>query len=185
MTNLTLIRREDLSSFGDGWWLAVLLGVASIIAGVIVIAVPNISLVTLAWVAGVFLLVDGVFELAGSFGSGVRDRALLVLLALLSIVAGLFLIRHPVESVVVVALLLGGWFVAVGILRFIEAFDRAERQSVWNVVVAVLEIIAGVVIFAWPGIGVITLAVVTGLFFILRGIVLAGLGWALRSVKAS
>jgi uncharacterized membrane protein HdeD (DUF308 family) len=54
----------DLRRVVGPWWLWLLLGLVGIAAGVIVLAWPAISLLTLAVVSGIFLLVDGAFELA-------------------------------------------------------------------------------------------------------------------------
>jgi uncharacterized membrane protein HdeD (DUF308 family) len=48
---------------GKAWWVLTLLGLISIAAGVIVLARPSTSLAALAVICGVFLLVDGIFEL--------------------------------------------------------------------------------------------------------------------------
>jgi len=43
-----------------GWWLFVLVGVLSIVAGVIILFKPSSSLATLAVIAGIFLSEAGV-----------------------------------------------------------------------------------------------------------------------------
>ena len=43
-----------------GWWLVVLVGVLSIVAGVIILFKPSSSLATLAVIAGIFLSEAGV-----------------------------------------------------------------------------------------------------------------------------
>jgi uncharacterized membrane protein HdeD (DUF308 family) len=51
---------------GRGW--SIFLGVITLIAGIVVIAAPFDSIVTLAWVAGIWFIVIGVFEIVSSFG---------------------------------------------------------------------------------------------------------------------
>lgn len=51
---------------GRGW--SIFVGVVSLIAGVIVMASPMASIVTLALVVGVWFVVIGVFEIVSSFG---------------------------------------------------------------------------------------------------------------------
>lgn len=69
-----------------------------------------------------------------------------------------------------IALLLGIWFVVIGVVRVGEALSRSERHRVWDLVVAVLEVIAGVIIVSDARIGVATLALIVGIGFILRGV---------------
>jgi uncharacterized membrane protein HdeD (DUF308 family) len=163
-----------------GWWVLLLLGLVGIAAGVVVLAQPGIGLVTLAWVSGVFLLVDGVFEVVGSLSRRAESRGMFALFGVLSIIAGLILVRHPIGGVVAIALLLGIWFVAFGLVRFVDAFDRSEHR-LWNLVLAVLEVVAGAIIVAAPGIGVATLALIVGIGFLLRGIATTTLAWMMRA----
>ena len=107
---------------------------------------------------------------------------MLVLLGVLSLVAGLFLVRHPVAGVVVFALLLGFWLIVFGAVRLVEAFGHAEHRA-WNAVLGVLEVVAGIVIVAIPDIGVKTLALLVGIAFVLRGLGTAAIGWALRQAR--
>jgi uncharacterized membrane protein HdeD (DUF308 family) len=51
---------------GRGW--EIFFGIISVIAGVVVLAYPFGSIVTLAWVVGIWLIVLGVFELVSAFG---------------------------------------------------------------------------------------------------------------------
>jgi uncharacterized membrane protein HdeD (DUF308 family) len=57
---------SDPTMPGRGW--AIFLGVISLIAGIVVIASPFESIVTLAIVAGIWLIVIGVFEVVAAFG---------------------------------------------------------------------------------------------------------------------
>jgi len=78
-----------------GWWLVVLVGVLSIVAGVIILFEPGSSLATLAVIAGIFLLLDGILELVASFMRSTTNRGLVALLGVLTAVIGVLLIRHP------------------------------------------------------------------------------------------
>jgi uncharacterized membrane protein HdeD (DUF308 family) len=51
---------------GRGW--SIFLGVITLLAGIVVLASPFASIVTLAIVVGIWLVVIGVFEIAASFG---------------------------------------------------------------------------------------------------------------------
>jgi len=77
------------------WWLVVLVGVLSIVAGVIILFEPGSSLATLAVIAGIFLLLDGILELVASFMRSTTNRGLVALLGVLTAVIGVLLIRHP------------------------------------------------------------------------------------------
>src|SRR6476661_440033 len=65
MSSRTLAQ-EELHESTWAWWLFMLLGLVGIAAGVIVLAKPSNSLATLAVIAGIFILVDGIFDLVAS-----------------------------------------------------------------------------------------------------------------------
>jgi uncharacterized membrane protein HdeD (DUF308 family) len=166
------------------WWVVILVGLLCVAAGIIVLAKPDISLPTLSVVVGIFLLVDGIFEIAGSFSRQTPNRGLLALLGVLSAIVGVILVRHPIAGVVAAALLIGIWLISFGIVHLVDAFDQSENR-LWTVILALLELAAGIVIVASPDIGVATLAILVGIGFILRGVALCVLGWSIRSVRRS
>jgi uncharacterized membrane protein HdeD (DUF308 family) len=164
------------------WWLLVLGGLLSFVAGVIILIKPGDSLATLAVIAGIFLLVDGIFELASSFMSSTRNRGMAALFGVITAIVGVLLIRHPIGGVAAVALLIGLWLIVIGVIRFATAFDEYEYRG-WYALAGALELIAGIVIVANPDIGFATLAILVGIGFIVNGIGLGALGWALRAAR--
>ena len=57
---------SDPDTPGRGWEIFV--GIMSLLAGMLLIVWPITSIVTLAWVVGIWLVVIGVFEIVASFG---------------------------------------------------------------------------------------------------------------------
>jgi uncharacterized membrane protein HdeD (DUF308 family) len=165
-----------------GWWLALLIGALSVAAGVIVILKPSNSLATLAVIFGIFILVDGIVGLAAALSGDTQNRGLLAVLGALSVIAGVLLIRHPLGGVKAVALLLGIWLIAAGVVRFVAAFAAWEHR-LWRILVALVLVIFGVVIVSSPHIGYATLAVIAGIGFISYGIGMLALGWAMHRVR--
>lgn len=174
--------QEEARELTWGWWLLVLVGVLSVIAGVIILFQPASSLATLAVIAGIFLLVDGILELVSSFMSSTRNRGMVALLGVLTVVVGVLLIRHPVGGVTAVALLIGIWLIAAGVIRFATAFEEYEHRG-WYAFVGAMELIAGIVIVANPNIGYATLAIFVGIGFILNGIGMTALGWGMHGLR--
>jgi uncharacterized membrane protein HdeD (DUF308 family) len=89
------MRNDEAVEAVGGWWLFVIMGGVSLIAGAILVAKPGDSLATLAVIVGIFLLLDGIVELAVSFARSAGDRALAAIIGVLGIIGGLLLIRLP------------------------------------------------------------------------------------------
>jgi len=164
-----------------GRWIFLIVGLLCVAAGVIVLAKPSISLATLAVVTGIFLVVDAVGEIVVALLGATDRRAFGVLTGIASAVLGILLIRHPLHGVVAVALLLGLWLIIAGAARLAWAIGEEDRRA-WNVVVAAIEIIAGIVIVSSPHIGVATLALLIGVSLIVRGLALAAIGWFIERI---
>jgi uncharacterized membrane protein HdeD (DUF308 family) len=174
--------QADVKALTWGWWLVLLGGLLSIAAGVVILLKPGDSLATLAVIAGIFLLVDGILELGSSFMRTTANRGLVALFGALTAIVGVLLIRHPIGGVAAVALLIGLWLIAIGVIRFVTAFEEHEHRG-WHAFAGVLELIAGIVIVANPNIGFATLAILVGIGFIANGIGLTALGWGMRDVR--
>lgn len=172
----------DPREAAGAWWVFALGGLIGIAAGVIVLVEPSISLATLAVIAGIFLLIDGIIELVWSLVNSVENRAVTAIFGVVSAVIGVVLIRHPTNSVVVIALLLGLWLLVAGILRLIIALAVAPR-SFGSALLGLLELVAGVVIVSSPNIGVTTLAILIGIAWILRGLAMVMVAWTLRGLR--
>jgi uncharacterized membrane protein HdeD (DUF308 family) len=115
------IRRRDRPR----WWITLLLGLLELAAGVLALIWPGISAVALAIVVGAWALVTGLIEIF----SAVRQRreqrqpGLLLLVGLVSVVAGVVILAWPVHGAVALAALVGGFAVVYGILLAVLALQ--------------------------------------------------------------
>jgi uncharacterized membrane protein HdeD (DUF308 family) len=160
---------DQLKAFRSLWWLFVVFGVLTLAAGVILIVWPGPSLTTIAVIIGIFLLIDGVIDVIASiFGKG-EGRGVVAMLGVLSLIAGVILVKHPFNALAVLVIIVGIWFVVSGVARFVAAFSDADSRGT-NIAVGILDIVAGIVVLAWPELSLKTLAVLAGIVFVIRGI---------------
>ena len=175
---------DELRPITSLWWLPALFGVVTCGVGVFFVVSPHETLSTFTVIAGIFLLVDGVLAIFGSiFGEG-EGRGLLALIGVLSAIAGLVLIKKPFDTLVAFTLIIGVWFVVAGIVRFVVALATHEGRG-GNIVTAILDVIAGIVILSWPDLGLATLAVIIGIVLIVRGALFIIAGWQLRKLEGA
>ena len=178
----TSLGPSEIRALTWGWWLALLIGVLSLVAGIIVILKPSNSLSTLAVIFGIFILIDGIVELVAAIAGDTESRGLLAVIGTLSVIAGVLLIRHPLGGVRAVALLLGIWLIAAGVVRLIGAFAYPGRR-IWRIFVALVLGAFGIVIVSVPHIGYATLALIAGICFICYGIGMIAVGWAMHAIR--
>ena len=179
---VTAVRITALDA-ARAWWLMLIVGLASLIAGIILVLKPSHSLATLAVVVGIFFLIDGIVELVRSFGSAVENRGLAAIIGVLGVVVGIILIRHPTKAVAAIGLLIGLWLVAAGVIRLVGAFVEGSHPLI-RAAIAAVEIVLGIVIVSDPHIGYTALAVIVGICLILNGLCYSVLAFAMRRAKS-
>lgn len=172
---------DELKAFRSLWWLFALLGVLTIIAGILLIVWSGPSLVTVAVIVGIFLIVDGVFEVVAAIANKGEGRVLLAILGVLSFIAGVILVKHPFTGLVALVIIVGAWFIVSGIVRFVSAFSEREYRGT-NIVIGVLDLLAGVVVLAWPDLGLKTMAVLAGIILLIRGVAFVYGGFQIRKL---
>ena len=170
---------EAQSALGRLWWLVMLFGAAVFCVGIFFVASPHETLSTFTVIAGIFLLIDGLLAIGTSIFSRREGRGMLALIGVLSAIAGLVLVKKPFGTLIVFVLVIGVWFIVAGVVRFVAALGEPEGRAS-SIAIAVLDVIAGIVILSWPGIGVATLAVIIGIVLIVRGALFFVAGWELR-----
>jgi uncharacterized membrane protein HdeD (DUF308 family) len=74
-----------------------------------------------------------------------------------------------------------GWVLTFGI-RFVAAFASDDESGTTGVLLALLGVLAGVVVLVYPGISLVTLAVVLGFWLLAFGVMEIVLAFRLRSV---
>jgi uncharacterized membrane protein HdeD (DUF308 family) len=170
---------EAAERIGRFWWMALLLGLASIAVGILALAYPGPTLTTIAIIFGVYLLLAALVQLALAFGESERSRGALLLSAAVAGIAGIIVIRHPGGSVQVVALAFGIYLVVMGMMRLYAAVYAVGGRG-WLILWGLVDLAAGILIVAWPKFGVATLVVVLSIALLARGIVLCALAFVVR-----
>ena len=183
---MTASSSDTLQELRSSAWLIIAVGAISIVAGVLAIVYPELTLLALAIFTGVNLIVMSLLTLVDSFGSGVDGgaRALSAILGVLGLIAGLVVLRRPDESLLAILLVLGIWLVVSGAVAFFRAFQDAAGRAP-RMVVALCEIVLGILLLALPDLSLKTVAVLAGIGFLLRGLLAIYAGLQLRKLAHS
>jgi uncharacterized membrane protein HdeD (DUF308 family) len=167
--------------------VVIVVGVLSLVAGVLAIVYPDLTLLALALIAGINLLLLGCLALVESIVSDAVDggaRVLSGVLGLLGVIAGLVVMRRPGESLLAVILILGVWFVVSGLVDAIRAITTPGDRA-FRLLIAIVDIVLGGLILALPDLSLTTIALLAGFSFIARGVFAIFVGLRLRKVAAA
>jgi uncharacterized membrane protein HdeD (DUF308 family) len=173
---------EELPGAG---WLLITAGAISIVAGLLAIAYPDITLLALAIFTGVNLIMLSVLSLVEAFSrdSDGGSKALSAVLGVLGLIAGLIVLRRPGETLLALLLVVGIWLVVSGAVHLFRAVEQREDRAP-RVLVACSEVVLGAVILSVPDLSLRSVAILAGIGFILRGGLAVYAGWQLRKVHA-
>lgn len=112
------------------WKGLMAVGVLAILVGCVAVVVPAVASVATAVFVGWILVVAGAFLIAGAFAAhSVGSVVLRLLWALLTVVVGVWLIVEPHNGALTLTLVLGVYFLFMGITRIAVAFSARGRQN--------------------------------------------------------
>jgi uncharacterized membrane protein HdeD (DUF308 family) len=158
------------------WWALALRGALAILFGLAALLRPGIALGALILLIGAYFLVDGVFAIVGVF-RGTRSgtpRWLLLLEGVVSILAGLIAFVNPGITAIVLLYLVAAWAVITGIAEIVTAIRlRQEIQGEWALVVGgILSVLFGVILAVLPGVGILSLIWLIGIYAVVFGVLM-------------
>lgn len=166
-------------------WQAVLLaGVAALALGCVVLAWPEPTLAVVGVLFGLYLLVTGVVQLVGAFGTHASTamRVLAFISGALSVLLGLLCFRGTTQSLFLLAIWIGiGWLFR-GITQLMAAAsDPGMPGRAWQAFLGAVTVVAGVVLIVAPFESIRVLTIVTGIWLIAVGIVEIATSFGIRS----
>jgi uncharacterized membrane protein HdeD (DUF308 family) len=129
---LDFVIAGQLRSAGQRWGWYVFEGLASVALGVIALAYPGLTLLTLMLLVGLRAIAVGVFELVAAFSSeGHESRWLLGLTGVVSIMLGILLLGSPVTGGVILLWTIGVYAIIFGVMLFALGLRilSAERRE--------------------------------------------------------
>jgi uncharacterized membrane protein HdeD (DUF308 family) len=158
-------------------------GVLTVLIGVLVLAWPGATVKVVAWLFAIQLLVAGVLQLVSAFSAdrGPGGRVLFALLGALSILVGLLCLREPLQTALVIGLLIGAMWVIQGVIGVFDAIgtERAAGRG-WMIASGVLSVIGGAVVLVYPGASLVVLTWLFGVTLIVVGVLLVAQGVTAR-----
>jgi uncharacterized membrane protein HdeD (DUF308 family) len=171
------------------WWLALTAAVLGLVVGIMIMAWPEATLKVVAVLFGTWLLVHGLVRIVQAVAGRGRDgteRAILGLVGVFFVGAGILALRNLLVSLVVIATVIGLMWLLSGIVDLIAAFSGpGGGVRVWRIALGVLSIVAALVILVWPDLTLVTLVYISGIWLVVMGVIQVGMViWARRSLTA-
>jgi len=158
-------------------------GAVSVVVGVLVLAWPDISVVVLAWLFAIQLVVAGVLQLVAAVwrDDGAAGRVLLGVAGAFSVLVGLLCLREPLQTAVVLGLLVGATWLLSGLIGVVHAFTaRPAHSRGWGIVSGLFSAIGGAVVLVYPEATIVVVTWLAGIVLLVSGVVVLIDGLATR-----
>lgn len=155
-----------------------IIGIVAIILGCIAILVPAVASVGTAIFIGWILLIVGAFLVAAAFSAhSVGSLLWRMLWAILTVIVGLWLIVEPHNGTLTLTLVLGIYFLFMGLTRITVAFiGRGQPNAGWVGLSGVCGLLIGILVLAkFPSSADWAIGLLVGIDLIFAG-------WTLTSV---
>jgi len=191
--SMSTIQTERQSGIGLGsamvhglaknWWMLLLRGIAAVIFGVLALAWPGLTLLTLILVYGAFTLIDGVLAIIAAITGGApAPRWWLAVVGLLGIATGLLMFTMPGLTGLVLLYFIAGWAIATGVFQIVGAINlRKEIDNEWFLILGgIVSVLFGVGVMMAPGAGALALLWVIGIYAVFIGVMFIALAFRLK-----
>jgi uncharacterized membrane protein HdeD (DUF308 family) len=158
-------------------------GILAIIVGIVALAWPSVTVLALVILFAVYAFMAAGLQAARAFSSRKAGPVFgHLLLGLVDLAAGVVALAWPGPTALVLVLIVGVWAIVAGLVEFFSAFRSGEAAGTRALLIlgGLITVAFGVVLCARPGLGVVTLALLFGLFSLIFGIWMLVQGIELR-----
>ena len=150
----------------------ILLGVLAVVVGIVAIAWPGVTILALVILFAVYAFVDAGLQATRAFASrNAGPVAGHLLLALVDLAAGVVALVWPAPTAFVLVIVVAAWALVGGVAEFFAGFGSGETAGTRALLIlsGLVSVAFGVLLFARPGVGAVTLALLFGLYALIYG----------------
>jgi uncharacterized membrane protein HdeD (DUF308 family) len=151
------------------WKASFLMGLVTLILGVIVAFRPSGSLVVISVLLGILMIFAGVFHIVAAVDAPEHHRVWPAIAGMLFIVGGIVLMRHLQFSLALIGLIVGFSWVISGVSSLIGGFTR-EGGRAWRIFFGIVSLLAGIVVISVPVTSIVFLTTFLGIWFAVLGV---------------
>jgi uncharacterized membrane protein HdeD (DUF308 family) len=147
-------------------------GILALAVGIMALAWPGVTVLALVILFAVYAFIAAGLEATRAFTSRTAGPVIgHLLLGLVDMAAGVVALVWPGPTALVLVLIVATWAVIAGVLEFAAAFRHSETAGTRALFLlgGLVSVAFGLVLFAHPAVGAVTLALLFGLFNLIYG----------------
>ncbi len=168
------------------WWTLTLRGVAAILFGVAAVFWPGLTIVTLLYLFGAYVLVSGIINIINGVAGVSKHTSwfLVLLLGLAELGVGVYLLRHPHVTFTTLILLIGFILIIRGVFEGVAAIvgSTSSTNRVLMVFASLVAIAAGIILLFQPASAGVAFVWLLGLYALIVGPLMIALSLDLKKL---
>jgi uncharacterized membrane protein HdeD (DUF308 family) len=172
---------SEAEAVAKSWWLFFLSGIVSIVFGLLILSIDWTLDGLAAFVGTLFIIQGAAYLVTAPLDGG--TRASNVVLGLLGVAAGIVLLAWPDRGLYTLAIFVGAWLVASGLIHIVGAIVNRHAPFWWLVLVmGLIETPIGIWAIRRPGLTLVVLITLTGAWAVAAGIWQCLIGFEARNL---
>jgi uncharacterized membrane protein HdeD (DUF308 family) len=182
--NLAQLVAEERAMLRRNWGWFVAIGVVLTMLGIAGLAFAGVITLGAVLFLGWMFLVGGVIEIINAvIRKGWQGFWLDLLSGVLTLIAGVFILLHPVQGASVLTLLIGILFLIGGIFRVGAGVAMRNPYAGWFVLQGVISLVLGLMIVAnWPFTALWVIGTLVAIDLLITGLRLISFGLEVRKL---
>ena len=170
-------------SLAQNWWVMALRGVLAIVFGIMALAMPVSTLISLILVFAAYMLVDGIFAIVASLRAARHSKrwGALFFGGIVNIITGVLAAAWPGITALVFVVMTAAWSIISGSVMLVAAVRLKRDHGRWWLALGGLASIAfGIILVLAPLAGAVVLTWWIGIYAFVFGIAMLVLAFRLR-----
>jgi uncharacterized membrane protein HdeD (DUF308 family) len=166
--------------------LTVVFGLLTLGLGIAMLVWPDATLVVAAVLIAIQVFAFGIIQIIRSFAevnAPTAARTLTGLSGALAILLGFLVLRSPLQTLVIIALVIGAWWVFRGVLDIVAGASEVRGHRAASIVLGLISVVAGAIVLLQPELSLGVFVIVVGVWMILYGIVVVAAAFLARRVS--
>jgi uncharacterized membrane protein HdeD (DUF308 family) len=176
--------RDQIDTISRGWWVLLVTGLISIVAGGIILFV-DWTIDDLALFIGLLLILRGIFTMFSIPLDG-AVRTWSIVLGLIEVAVGIAVFAWPGPTLLVVAFAIGWYVLFSGIMTIAGSISGRGILPYWGLMLAfgILETLLAFWLLSRPGLTLVAAVLAIGLWTLIYGVVQVVLAFEVKNLPA-
>ena len=181
---------NELDTAIKHWWVFIIAGLLSIMAGIGILLKPKESYLALTFLFGLVIITSGFARIyiANVNGNNLEEGGWTLTAGVFEVIIGISLLIFSFGSMITLPIILGFWVMLRAVFMIGTAIDlKGLNVYGWGWILSggIIDIVLAFLVLYSPSTGIVTVRIISSLAFIVGGIFNFVLAFRFKNIKSS